>query len=95
MPIKYVCSNCGYVLSIFEKVGQDYYGVPTPEEVIRVLGVCPRCKNELSIPTINNIKIIPLKKPIILSMVKEMISREEASDLLMVKKGSLETAQEI
>lgn len=38
-------------------MGQDYYGVPTPEEVIRVHGVCPRCKRELEIPSLADIMI--------------------------------------
>jgi len=63
LPVKYICNNCGYVLWSFERVGQDYYGVPTPEEVIRVHGgICPRCKKDLVFNGIEDIVIEPLKK---------------------------------
>lgn len=51
MPIRYRCKRCGFVLFEFNRVGQDYWGVPTPEEVYRLSGgVCPRCKSLLDIP---------------------------------------------
>ena len=44
MPVVYRCGRCGYILDVFVKVGQNSYGVPTPEEVLsRYGGVCPRC----------------------------------------------------
>ncbi|MEM0380422.1 MAG: hypothetical protein QXX35_04980 [Desulfurococcaceae archaeon] len=57
MPIRYVCKKCGYVLWSFERVGQDYFGVPSPEDIIRIYGVCPRCKSDLSIPRLEDIVI--------------------------------------
>ncbi len=94
MPVKYVCSNCGYVLWDFRRVGQDYYGVPTPEEVIRVVGVCPRCKKELKLPTMDEIVIRPLRKPLPLSLVKEEISKPSVLELSLVKHEEFMSAQE-
>ncbi len=60
MVVRYVCKHCGYVIWEFKEVGQDYYGIPTPSEIMLVTGgVCPRCKHELSIPNIKDIKIRP------------------------------------
>jgi len=56
-PIRYRCKHCGYILFEFVKVGQDYYGVPTPEEIYRIYGgVCPRCKSMLEIPSPTEIR---------------------------------------
>lgn len=68
LPIKYVCRNCGEILWIFKRVGQDYYGIPTPDEIIRSRGVCPRCKNVLTPPRLEDIVISKAEielKPII------------------------------
>ncbi|MEM0377902.1 MAG: hypothetical protein QXP68_02645 [Thermosphaera sp.] len=63
MPVRYICGNCGYILSIFYEVGQDYYGVPTPEEVYRIHGgICPRCKHDLAMPTMRDIRITSARK---------------------------------
>jgi ribosomal protein S27AE len=63
MPVRYICGNCGYILSVFYEVGQDYYGVPTPEEVYRIHGgICPKCKHDLSMPTLNDIRITSARK---------------------------------
>ncbi|WP_276814991.1 hypothetical protein [Desulfurococcus amylolyticus] len=57
MPIKYRCKSCGFILFEFTRVGQDYYGVPTPEEVYRIYGgICPRCKSMLEVPLPGEIK---------------------------------------
>jgi len=51
MPIRYRCKGCGYVIYEFKRVGQDYTGVPTPLEIIRLTGgVCPACKRHLENP---------------------------------------------
>ncbi len=60
MVVRYVCKHCGYIIWEFREVGQDYYGIPTPSEIMLVTGgICPRCKHELSMPEISNIKIRP------------------------------------
>ncbi|MBP1358221.1 MAG: hypothetical protein JZD40_07035 [Sulfolobus sp.] len=42
----------------FEKVGQDFYGVRTPSEIKTIFGgKCPKCGHDLSVPTIEDIKI--------------------------------------
>ncbi len=49
MPVVYRCSKCGYVLYTFSRVGQDYYGIPSPSELLAKLGgVCPSCGKPLS-----------------------------------------------
>ncbi len=58
MPIVYKCKNCGFVLHVFEHVGQDFYGVPSPSEIASWYGgVCPRCGHKLGVPTPNDITI--------------------------------------
>lgn len=71
MPIRYVCRKCGYVLWSFEKVGQDYFGVPAPEDIIRIYGVCPRCKRDLSIPSIEDVVIEFRTKPLIVAQITD------------------------
>ena len=61
MPVIFRCSKCGKILYVFNRVGQDYYGIPTPSEVISLYGgVCPQCGSKLKIPTVNDIKIVYL-----------------------------------
>ncbi len=63
MPVKYVCRHCGYVLWEFNKVGQDYFGLPSPSEVINAHGgICPRCKHDLRRPSLKDIKISIARK---------------------------------
>ncbi len=58
MPVRYVCRHCGYLLWEFKHVGQDCYGLPSPSEIIAFYGgICPRCKRELSKPTLRDITI--------------------------------------
>jgi DNA-directed RNA polymerase subunit RPC12/RpoP len=59
VPVKYICKKCGRVLWSFEHVGQDYFGIPTPDEIRRMYGVCPTCKREFEDPTIDDIVIKP------------------------------------
>lgn len=59
MPVIFKCKSCGNVLFIFERVGQDCFGLPTPLELInRLNGKCPRCGRALAIPDIDDIKIL-------------------------------------
>ncbi len=61
MPVIFRCSRCGKILYVFNRVGQDYYGIPTPSEVISLYGgVCPQCGSKLRIPTVNDVKIMYL-----------------------------------
>ncbi len=58
MPVMYVCGSCGYPLSVFVKVGQNSYGVPTPDEVIAQYGgICLRCGSPLRRPRLDDIVI--------------------------------------
>uniref|UniRef100_A0A7C5UUP3 Uncharacterized protein n=1 Tax=Ignisphaera aggregans TaxID=334771 RepID=A0A7C5UUP3_9CREN len=44
MPIVYRCNKCNNIVYAFIRAGQDYYGVPSPSElVIRIGGICPNC----------------------------------------------------
>ncbi len=39
-------------------MGQDYFGLPSPSEVINAHGgICPRCKHDLRRPGLKDIKI--------------------------------------
>lgn len=59
MPVTYRCSRCGYILYSFEKVGQDFYGLPTPSELsVKLGGRCPSCYKELSRPKLDYIKVL-------------------------------------
>lgn len=58
MPVRYTCRHCGFVLWEFKHVGQDCYGLPSPSEIITFYGgICPKCKKELSKPSLNDISI--------------------------------------
>lgn len=62
MPVKFRCRHCGYVLYEFKGVGQNYVGVPTPLEVIKLVGyVCPNCKRVLEVPRSNFKEFIVVK----------------------------------
>ena len=64
MPIYYICSYCGHRLFVFQKVGQDFYGVRTPSEVkLMYAGKCPRCGHKLGTPDLQDIEIRPLRVP--------------------------------
>ena len=59
MPIVYRCSKCGKIIYVFWKVGQNYYGVPTPSELASMCGgICPYCGKPLNTkPDISDVKI--------------------------------------
>lgn len=58
MPVRYICRHCGFILWEFKHVGQDCYGLPSPSEIITFYGgICPKCKKELSKPSLNDISI--------------------------------------
>ncbi len=65
MPVRYICRKCGRVLWSFTRVGQDYFGVPTPDEVRRMYGVCPTCKREFEDPSLEDIVIQPIVKKLV------------------------------
>ncbi|MGC9011794.1 hypothetical protein [Thermogladius sp.] len=86
MPIKYVCSHCGEVIFEFKYVGQDYYGIPTPQEVYNLYGgVCPHCHNELRIPTVKDITIRPRLYSLKLARIPTSVS---ASTIAVPAQGS-------
>ena len=59
MPVIYRCRVCGYVLYVFERVGQSSYGVPTPSELISMYGsACPRCGRPLEPPRLRDIVVV-------------------------------------
>ncbi|GEM_PF-663502 len=58
MPVMYVCGACNFPLSVFVKVGQNSYGVPTPDEVIAQYGgICLKCGFPLRRPGLNDVVI--------------------------------------
>ncbi|MCS7367624.1 MAG: DUF572 domain-containing protein [archaeon YNP-WB-062] len=49
MPVVYKCSKCGTIIYKFMRAGQDYYGIPSPSELmIRVGNACPNCGKPLT-----------------------------------------------
>ena len=77
MPIRYICKKCGRVLWSFTKVGQDYFGVPTPDEIKRMYGVCPTCKREFETPSIEDVVI----KSLVESIYADQTLLHELSEL--------------
>ncbi|BBD72585.1 hypothetical protein HS1genome_0974 [Sulfodiicoccus acidiphilus] len=54
--IMYQCKGCGSELFKFERVGQDFYGVRTPTEIMGMYSnKCPKCGKQLEIPSISDI----------------------------------------
>ncbi|GEM_PF-1016751 len=44
MPVVYRCTKCGAIIYTFLRAGQDYYGVPSPSElIVRIASTCPSC----------------------------------------------------
>ena len=63
MPVVYVCKECGFILYRFERVGQDYYGMPTPSEIMNWYGgVCPKCNSKLRSPSLEDVQIKPIRR---------------------------------
>lgn len=90
MPVIFRCSKCGKILYVFNRVGQDYYGIPTPSEVISLYGgVCPHCGSRLKIPTVNNVKIMYLSSSFRYSLRYEEYG---ASDTIMKTAPTPSTA---
>jgi DNA-directed RNA polymerase subunit RPC12/RpoP len=50
MPVIYRCSHCGTIIYRFLRAGQDYFGLPSPSELLARLGSnrCPVCGKPLS-----------------------------------------------
>lgn len=58
MPVTYKCGSCGKILFVFRSVGQDSFGIPTPEELFSKIGSrCPGCGKILSKPKPGKIKV--------------------------------------
>lgn len=59
MPVVYKCIKCGSIIFAFLRAGQDYYGIPSPSElIVRVGSKCPGCGRELERNvTLSNIDI--------------------------------------
>ncbi len=53
--IRYICSNCGFVLYELKSVERNFTGVVEPRYIVKVYnGVCPRCGKSLEPPTTEN-----------------------------------------
>jgi len=58
------CKKCGKPIYVFEKVGQDCFGVPSPSELfMRLGGKCPHCGRTLIKPSLENIRLLGRVKP--------------------------------
>lgn len=79
MPVKYRCRHCGYILYEFKGVGQSYIGIPTPSEVIKLVGyVCPHCKRVLETPK-GSFKEYVVVKPTTLRITNRVLKPTEIS----------------
>lgn len=59
VPVVFRCKGCGNVIFVFERVGQDCFGVPSPSELsLRLGGKCPRCGRVLQSPTLDDVKVV-------------------------------------
>ncbi len=59
MVVIFRCRNCGAILFRFSRVGQDFYGLPTPDELkARIGGRCPRCGSIPGRPTPDSIIVL-------------------------------------
>ena len=98
VPVVYVCRHCGEVIYIFERVGQDCYGLPTPSELReRVGAVCPRCKMPLGEPSLSDVFILgraPSKRYMLMDQVRRFASEHilsQGSTLLTVSTSQVST----
>ena len=82
MPVIFRCRHCHSIIFIFERVGQDCFGLPTPTELInRYDGVCPNCGRRLSIPKLSDIKIVGRVKAPLKTYLEEHINLTLYSNL--------------
>lgn len=66
LAVIFRCKNCGTVLFKFSRVGQDFYGLPTPEELrARIGGRCPSCGTIPTKPTADNVIIMSSRAQIL------------------------------
>jgi len=83
VPVVYVCRHCGEIIYVFERVGQDCYGLPTPSELKdRVGAVCPRCKMPLGKPSLGDVFIlgrVPSRRYILMDQVRRFASEHVLS----------------
>ena len=74
---------------MFKKVGQDFYGIPSPSEVISWFGgSCPVCGKELRTPSLNNIIVMNFKAVAKLLKLREEYLRTVAGLELEVAESS-------
>jgi len=65
MVVVYKCKSCGYILFVFERVGQSSYGLPTPSELADMLGYhCPRCGRRLGSPSLDDVTVLERPRPL-------------------------------
>lgn len=83
VPVVYACRHCGEIIYVFDRVGQDCYGLPTPSELReRVGAVCPRCKMPLGDPSLNDVFILgraPSKRHVLMDQVRRFVSEHVLS----------------
>jgi len=59
LAVMYVCRGCDTVIYHFSRVGQDSFGLPTPQELKgRVSYRCPKCGRELGVPGVDDVIIL-------------------------------------
>ncbi|MEM4717679.1 MAG: hypothetical protein QXE81_02830 [Desulfurococcaceae archaeon] len=83
MPVRYRCGICGHILYEFKGVGQNYIGVLTPEEVIKLVGyICPSCKKVLETPRKHFRDYIYIK-PVISPLPESLTAPQRTSSRLV------------
>ncbi len=92
MPVLFRCKHCSSIIFIFERVGQDCFGLPSPTELINKFnGVCPHCGSKLSIPSLEDIKIVGRLRMSLRDYLSRQNSLNISPYLLESQKGSLRT----
>ena len=95
MVVVYRCKSCGYILFVFERVGQSSYGLPTPSELADMLGYhCPRCGRRLQLPSLEDVHAVAGRALVEarIKLLRDLLAEQRRPRLLHVVKPTREVA---
>lgn len=59
LAVIYVCRGCDFPIYVYQRVGQDSFGIPTPGELRSRAGPrCPSCGRELGAPSVDDVVVL-------------------------------------